>query len=272
MHTANEAREKGKPVGALVAGLKVLRHLNVAEDPQGVSQVARATGLNVSTCFNLLRTMLRENLVAFDPAAKTYTPDFGLAELAHRVLGQSDLLRRARPELARLAAEHGVTAVLWQRVAEDRVMMVERADADSPLRVYMPIGQRLPSLIGSMGRCIAATDRMTKDVVRERFRALRWHSAPSFSEYWADIEAARRTGWAVDQGNYHRGVTTVGAAIVDSLGRAVGAISTVDFRTGTDARSIARLGADLRSTAERLSEPRKLVVQQSSLPQERKRA
>ena len=55
-----------KLVGALVGGLRILRHLTDQPAPLGVTRIARDLQLNASTCFNLLRTLVHEGLVNFD--------------------------------------------------------------------------------------------------------------------------------------------------------------------------------------------------------------
>ena len=71
-----------KLVGALVNGLAVLRYLQKARAGVRVTQVARDLGLNPSTCFNLLRTLVHEGLAGFDPISKTYVISIGVVSLA----------------------------------------------------------------------------------------------------------------------------------------------------------------------------------------------
>ena len=76
-----------RPVGALVHALRILRHLAAQGTAEGVTTIARATGVNGSTCYNILRTLVAEGVVIFDPATKTYRLGLGLVELAVGVLG-----------------------------------------------------------------------------------------------------------------------------------------------------------------------------------------
>ena len=122
----------------------MLRYLGETGAGVGVSRVARDLELNPSTCFNLLRTLVHEGMVDFDPHAKTYTLGLGVVELAKGALEQTSYARFMRPHLEAIAARHGVTATLWQRTGKDRVVLVDRCEADSAMRVHMQIGQRLP--------------------------------------------------------------------------------------------------------------------------------
>jgi len=242
-----------KLVGALAAGLKILRYLAHASSPVGVSLLARELELNPSTCFNLLKTLVHERLVNFDAANKTYTLGIGMVELARGALEQGSYVRLVRPHLEEIAARHRVTAQLWQRSGDDRVVLVDRADNDAAIRVHISIGQRLPIYIAALGRCMAAQEGLSQTALRREFEKLRWEDAPSFQAYCKQIEQARARGYAVDEGSYVRGVTTASAAVADANGRAVMAISAVGFSAQFKAGDLKALAADLRDRAQQVS-------------------
>ncbi len=247
------AQAPDKPVGALVSGLRILRYLARGGTAVGVSRIARDLGLNPSTCFNLLKTLQHERLVTFDDATKTYAIGLGLVELAKGTLEESTYTRLARPHLAQIAARYPVTATLWHRTSRERVVLVERAENDSAIRVQMSIGQRLPMYIAALGRCIAAHSGLSTSELRERFDALRWQDGPSFDDYLADVNDARRRGYAVDSANYVKGVTTVSAAILDRDARPLMAISAVGFTAQMNKATIKAIGEELRDRAAELT-------------------
>lgn len=197
--------------------------------PLGVSQIARDLGLNPSTCFNLLKTLVHERLVVFDDRTKTYSLGLGFVEMAKGSLEQASFARLARPHLDAIAAEFRVTMTLWHRAGRDRVVLVERADNDDAMRVHMSIGQRLPALIGALGRCIAAFDSMNETEIRARFKALRWQDPPEIETYLAEVKAARTHGYAIDMDRYVRGVITVSAPVLDEAARPIMALSAIGF-------------------------------------------
>jgi DNA-binding IclR family transcriptional regulator len=242
-----------KLVGALSSGLAVLRYLSASSTPVGVSRVARDLSLNSSTCFNLLKTLVHERLVTFDETTKTYAIGLGLVELAKGALEQAAYVRMIRPHLEEIARRHIVTATLWQRAEGERVLLVDRADDVSTVRVHMSIGQRLPMYIAALGRCMAAHSGLSPAELRTRVSALRWDDGPTFDAYLADVEAVRRLGYAVDAGNYVRGVTTVSAAVLDAARRPVMAISAVGLSAQFTKAAIKALGEDLRDRAAEIS-------------------
>lgn len=241
-----------RPVGALIQALRVLRHLAASGTPQGVTQIARATGLNGSTCFHLLRTLSTEGLLVFDPLAKTYRPGLGLVELAVGVLGANpgDLIR---PEMERLAQRHGALICLWHLTQTDRIVLIERAFDPRATRVDLPLGKRLPALIGAVGRVIAAHRIPDAAGLRDSFARLRWQSAPFFEAWASDVAAARTSGYGVDLGNLYLGVDSVGALITDARGIPRYGLSSVTLAGQTDETTRHAIGHDLAQTCRHVS-------------------
>lgn len=243
-----------KLVGALTSGLRVLRYLARTGQAGGVTRIARDLDLNASTCFNLLKTLVHEGLVVFDEPTKTYSVGLGLVELAKGTLEQTSYVRMLRPHLVAIAERHPVTATLWHRTSRERVVLVDRAENDSAIRVHMSIGQRLPMYIAALGRCMAAHSGLSREELRQRFEALRWEDGPSFETYVAEVEDARLRGYAFDHGNYVKGVTTVSTAVLDAAGHGVMAISAVAFAAQMDEARIATVGEELRQRAAQVSQ------------------
>lgn len=242
-----------KLVGALLGGIRIMRYLNGIGEPVGVSRVARDLGLNPSTAYNLLRTLVHERLASFDPERKTYVPGPGLAELAAVAPDRSDHLRLARAHLRRMAAEHDITAMLWHRSDDEHAVLIDAVESPAAVRIRMDIGQRLPLLVGAMGRCFAAHEGLGREDLRERFARLRWQHTPSFDEYCHGIERVRDEGFAIDEGDFAQGVTIVSGAIRGDDGRAVMAMSALGFSAQLVGGALTRVADDVVSCTRALS-------------------
>lgn len=242
-----------KLVGALSSGLAVLRYLAAAPAPVGVSRIARDLGLHSSTCYNLLKTLVHERLVRFDDATKTYAIDLGLVELAKGALEQQGYVRMIRPHLEAIALAHRVTVTLWQRTLDERVVLVDRADNDAAVRVYMGIGQRLPMYVAALGRAMAACTQLPTAELRTRFRALRWEEPLAFEQYHAEVDEARRLGYATDLGYFSKGVTSVAAIVTDRARQPLLAISAVGIGAQFSKTAVKALGQDLKAHAAEIS-------------------
>lgn len=246
-----EDLNQARPVGALVHAIRILRHLAAQGRAEGATAIARATDINTSTCFNILRTLAAEGLVIFDADAKTYRLGLGLVALSLGVLGSnpSELIR---PELDRLSKQYGVLMSLWHLTESDRWVLIDRAFEAEAVRVDLPMGKRLPALIGAVGRMTAAARGLSPDQLRRSFAELRWQAAPEFDAYAADVTRARQDGYAIDSGALYLGVDAVASIICDADGHPCYGVSSVSLAGQLSAQQHAQIGQDLAQTCARL--------------------
>ncbi len=178
--------------------MQILRFINQCGEPPGVSQIAHTLGINPSTCFNILKTLVHERLLVFDPVSKRYSLGLGIVELAHGVLN-AGYMPYIHPYLERISTTFGVTALLWQDAGQNRFVLVDKSESNRAIRVQITIGQRFPALIGAFGRCVAAQRGLARDELRKMFAGLRWQNPPSFEDYLKQVEEARQNGYSIDQ-------------------------------------------------------------------------
>ena len=245
-----------KRVGALSAGLSVLRYLNRhgKDTGAGVSHIARELGLNPSTCFNILRTLVFERMVNFDPVTKTYRLGLGNIELAKGAIDQASYTHLMRADLDSTAATHHVTAGLWQPSGNGFLLLVTKSDGDAMMRVHMNVGQRIPQFISAAGRCMAAFSGVSRREVQQAFRHLRWEQEPGFEDYWASVEQVRERGYAQDIDQYVRGVSSVSAPVLGPAGRPIAMLSNSSITQRMPAPRLSAIGIDLRSRTRALSQ------------------
>ncbi|MBL6457402.1 IclR family transcriptional regulator [Belnapia sp. T6] len=234
-------------VPAVAAAIRILRHLAASRAPLGVTPLARALGLNTSTCFNILHALAQGELVRIDPEAKSYTLDFGLVDLARAAFAQGAKLGQVQPLLRQLALRHGVTVTFWRPAGPDRMVLTQVAESDQVMRIRMGVGQRLPLLIGAMGRVAAAFGGMEAPELRRRFEALRWQRPFSFEEFMRQVEETRQRGWALDEGHYVLGVTTLSAPVMESDQLSVVSASMFGVQHGP--AMLAQIGEELTALA-----------------------
>ncbi len=236
----------------MIKAVAILRYLAYG-NPASSGQIARAMELTPSTCFNILNTMVGEGLLLFEPATKTYRIGLGLIELASTGLEKLGFVRRIHPELERLAQRWRVTTTLWLRISTDRVILIDRAESGSVVQIHMRIGQRLPIVLGALGRCLVAHAGFPEAELRSMYGALRSENKISFERFLDQVEEARQNGYAVDEGNFVRGVTTISSPVLDRDGKPILAISTVGLTAQFTPEQVRAVGADLREITTRIN-------------------
>ncbi len=264
MSAAQRAVERGeasqppsaqtKLVGAVAAAARVLSYLAAADEPAGATQIARALGINVSTCFQILRTLVHFDLVAMDEVAKTYRLDLGIVDLARGVFERDGLLGVARPRMQRLAQSFNVTVSIWQRTSDEHLVLVGLAESPALMRIYMPIGSRIPLLIGAGGRAMVAHLPFSEAELEARFARLRWAAPLSFADYLAQVDNARVRGYAIDSGTYMPGVMTLSAPIFATGSRSnpTMALTTVLFLGQHPPEVVDKIGEETKALADLL--------------------
>ena len=228
-------------VGSVVNAIAILRHLAVSE-PQGVNAIARSVALSPSSCFNILKTLVQEDFVDFDAASKNYRIGTAPARLFAGAPNLLEWTSWVQTELEKVARDFSLSTGLWQ-VRANRVVLSEVAECPDATRIHLSLGQRLPSHIGAMGRCIAARERMTREQVAEAIAALTWQNPPAVEDFWRDMQLADERGWAMDEGNYLRGVTTLAAPIADGQGQVRYCVTSTLFSGQYDAVVLEQIGA-----------------------------
>ncbi|WP_319530164.1 helix-turn-helix domain-containing protein [uncultured Cohaesibacter sp.] len=206
-----------KFVPAVQNATTIQRLLASAGRPMGVTQIARETGLNVSSVFNILRTLSHEGLASFDPINKTYETGLGVLELAQPLLGAnpSDLLR---PICRDIAQRHNVMLALWQITTTERIILIDAFSAPKLVQAVISPQSRLPVFVGAVGRVYAATLKLNKAETRAGFNSVRWQKPLDFEDYWKDVQTARQTRRAEDRGYLFRGLDIVASIVRDGEG------------------------------------------------------
>lgn len=209
---------KDSKAPAISRAAAILRLLGKSETPLGLQAIARELGLVPSTCLYVLRALVAEDLVAFDPDTKRYALEAGVLTLARQWLQRNEFADLAQPAIERLSQTFGVTMLGVQIFGLDRIVAVAVAQSGG-FQLSVQVGSRFPALISATGRCIAAFGDYAESELRPRFDKLRWEEPPSFDEWLAQVGETRRQGFGIDQGNYISGVTVVAAPVWKGRGR-----------------------------------------------------
>src|SRR5580658_1660345 len=94
---------------AISRAAAVLRLLGRSDVPLGVQSIARELGLVPSTCLHVLRALVAEEFVSFDPETKRYSLEAGGLTLARHWLRRNRFNDLAQPVLDRLGKAFEVT-------------------------------------------------------------------------------------------------------------------------------------------------------------------
>jgi len=240
-------------VRPVVNAVALLRYLSKAETPATVTQLARVTGINTSTCFNILRTLVAEGLLVFDEDAKTYQIGIGAIEIAQNALSENGKAEVFRPMVEAVARRHGITLTLWRLGVDERHMMVGAAETESPFRIHMQVGLVSPLFAGAVGRSLVTERGLSEAEIDALYPTLKWARPPGLEAFKAQVAEAAQRGWGFDDGQFAKGVMNVGVVVPRDPGPArYGLVGTM-FQGQLTPDEVDALGQDMIALAEDLS-------------------
>lgn len=184
--------------------------------PQSLSELVRETGFNKSSVHYLLQTLVAHDaLEPDDEAGRRYRLGQGLVELGAAAAERLTDVTVAKRHLAGLLEQMNATFVLYRRVTPSEIVLIDKLERLSRVRITLPLGTRVPIQGGSFGRAfLAYDDPGTVDrLLEDGLQVFTPKSVVDRATFLAELDDVRRRGWAVDHEGFALGVSTVAAPI-----------------------------------------------------------
>jgi len=214
----------GKLVGAAFQAMRLITYAAQSRRPWSAAEAAKALEINPSTCFNLVQTMVAVGWIAPSESSgrsKRYVLGSGFVNLAHQVTGRNIDMRAVMPHLQEFADRWKVTATIWHKQSLTRMELVAVASCQTAVNVQMPIGQRLPILMGGMGRIMALQSGLDSSRREALFEGMRWDRSLTYAQFMAQARKAKLLGWGVDDGYMNRSVTALSVPVMGEEGEVI---------------------------------------------------
>ena len=246
-------------VPAVVRAAAMLRLLSNAPVPLGVNQIARELDIIPSTCLHILRALTAEGLVAVDLTTKRYRLGLEILNLA-KVALRGSISDQAQPYLDEIVRQYMVTAFAVSISEPEHYIVTAKSNSPHAIRLQVDLGSRFPALVSATGRCVAAYSNIAPRALRAQFDRLRWHRAPGFEAWQAQVADARAQGYAVDDGNYINGIYIVASPILGPEGEFRHALVALCIKDGWSAAQLQALAEAVRGSAAQVAEGLRLSV------------
>jgi IclR family acetate operon transcriptional repressor len=211
---------------SVLIALKVMEEI-AAHQPIGVSDLARLLGLSKTTTHRSLltlaeagwietsgdrRALWRLSVRALTVGGRAVDSHGGLRGIAVPVMED---LRRSTEETIHLHVRD-----------RTHVVLIERLDGIKAVRVFNPVGGRASVFRTSSGKSMLS--RLPENELAPYIEILRGRAdlgAQDPDDFLAELEIARRRGFALNLGSNQPDVHAVGAAILDIDGQPVAAVT-----------------------------------------------
>jgi DNA-binding IclR family transcriptional regulator len=249
--------ERGSPVGSIRSverAFDLLEALERGPHPCRLSELSRATAMPKATVQRLLGVLERRGFV--EKIQGRYQLGIGVVPLAHGYLAESGLTKASLPVLQELARESGETATLFVRYGFDRIV-VQRVEGKDPLRYSMPIGKRLPLLLGAAGLVLAAAmppEERTRLLDQSGEVRLGSGKILTRKALRDKLERVRAQGYAVSRDERVLGIFSLAAPVLRPDGSAVAAVAVTGPCARVPETKVAALSIEVRQAAQAIAE------------------
>lgn len=253
MSEAGDGEMRRRQVPAVTRAISILRQLGRANEPVGVNQIARELELIPSTCLHILRVLVDEGLVEFDPVSKRYSIDLGILPIARSAIQKNNFAKVVERRLTELSMQFGVTGIATQMSDPNHMVVVALSQAPLSFRLQVDLGSRFPALISATGRCFAAFSTIPEAELKKRFAKLHWEHPPTYDDWKSQIEETRQRGYAVDRGTYIGGVTIVAAPFFDQSGRMTRSLVAIGISEKIEAIGVQCIADEMLALRDEIS-------------------
>lgn len=235
-------------------------------EPMKVSDIARAISTPKTTCFMILQTLEQENIVVRSDDNK-YRVGQGIYDLVYGDDYVNVLRQAGDPILQELAASMEMTTHLAVREGLETIYVLKRESLGF-FQFNTHVGQRHLLHLTSVGKAILMSlgDNEILELIPQEFYAPKTPNTIASPEQLLDqVREFRNKGYTTEDEEGEYGVRCVGAPIIDSKGRTVGAISVTELKSRLPDNRYEEVGRLVIEAAAKLA--RNLEMHHFKIPQ-----
>ncbi len=219
----------GGNVQAVDRALSLLEILAKENSAVSISELARKSGLKLSTVHRLLVTMMNKSFIAQDPITSHYKLGIRTFEIGNAALSSFDLRNIARPYLKQLTEKVNETTNLAVLDGAE-VIYIDQIESTNIVivKMFARLGSRGPAYCTGTGKVLLAdlaTDELIKRLNKIEFVRFTPQTLTNIDQLITVLAKIKQDGFALDYSERDEGVTCVAAPIRNYEGRVIAALS-----------------------------------------------
>ena len=214
---ARTGRPATRQVGSVQRAIDVLDVLAEAGAELGTNEIARRTGVNVSSISRLLSTLATSGLVQYVPSTGRYRLGIRIMQLANAARDSLDVRQLARPFLEELVEITGETSTLSLPAVHDLVT-IDFVPSSRSVRSVAQIGRNSVAHATAAGKVLLAWGGRLPD---GELTAYTERTITDRDALAVEIERVRERGWAQAVGEREEELNAVAVPVLDSAGALV---------------------------------------------------
>jgi IclR family acetate operon transcriptional repressor len=234
--------------------LHLLETIAEAGGEATLTDLARRTGLNISTCHHLLATLIKRGFAAKVTGRRLYALGSRIHSLSHACM-QVDLPRRAQRHMESINEATGETIHL-AALQGDVVTTIAVREARHAVRVDTgKLGKIDAPHATAVGKAILAwlPENEARRILGANLKRFTDNTITNTTDMFEVLREVRRYGYAICREEFLPGVFCVGAPVRDQAGAVIGALSVSMPTMRADDKHIALVCKEITAAARALS-------------------
>jgi DNA-binding IclR family transcriptional regulator len=232
-----------RQVAAVQRAVAILGELADARAELGTNELARRTGINVSTISRILATLVSGGLVEHVPATGRYRLGIGVVRLANAVHARFDIRSLARPHLEEIAG-HTKETVTLSVPGEHEAITLDFVQSPLSVRSVAEVGRTSAAHATAVGKVFLAHGGKLPGGDLAAYTERTIVDPPVLQ---VEVARARERGWAEALGEREEDLNAVAAPVVSQSGTLVAIL-------GVQGPAVRFSPRAMRSAAELLTE------------------
>ena len=249
---AGQARGGVQSIGRAFA---IIEEIARNRDGIGLAELSKRVGLHNSTTFHLVKTMVSLGYVRQLKDSKRYRIGRPLFALAASALDEIEMMSLATPVLDDLARATGESAHFSVPMG-DAVVVLARTSGPGAFQLTDRVGVVRPAHCTALGKIMLAAlapDQFARYLQRAELKVYTPKSITSAEQLAREIAEVRRTGLAVDDGEFDSELRCAALPVRNFSGQVIGAIGISGPVWRLSIEALQKRARIVRAAADRLS-------------------
>ena len=209
-----EYAARARPVGTVQRAIAVLHTLAESPVDLGNNEIARRTGINMSTVSRLLSTLAKDELVSRVDTTGYFRLGPRLVELGNAALARVDVRERCRPHLEALTRATGETSTL-SLPYQDGTITVDFVQSPASVRSVAELGRPSIAHATATGKIRLAFTNAAVPTELPQFTA---RTITDRQTLQTQLRAIREQGWAQAIEEREEGLNAIAGPILSPTG------------------------------------------------------
>ena len=246
--------QEGKIIQSVAKAMKLLDILAESPYPLSLAELSLKTTWPKSTIHGLLSTMRESSVVAQDEEGR-YMLGIRLFEYGCTLSSSWNIVEIAKPYIQHISYYTG-EAVFLSILDRGEVITLDRADNRTGLQTSAEMGCRLPIHCTSQGKLFLAymSEQEQKNILkRTKLHEYTPHTITTMEGLQKEFEQIRQQGYAIENGEYKKGLRSVAAPIYDEENKVHYAIGIIGMFRQIESDKFLRAISIVKETADKIS-------------------